>query len=188
MQSGGGTVTKVDAALVNLRSRALDLHARLLELRDAAAMMRDGVGMGRNEAWPTFLNKYDALSKLFYQLTEELERSLTEVGLENFVAQPKAIVGDPAFVPELLRTKLEPEVERDLEMLQKEYAADGNDQSVAVRISSFNGFIESAVDHFQDLRDVLAKPRPAEAPVRTAPPASDAILAAIATGAALRTT
>lgn len=186
MQSGGGAVTKIDAALVNLRARALDLHARLAELRDAAAMLRDGVGMGRNEAWPTFLNKYDTLAKLFYQLTEELDRSLTEVGLENFVAQPKSVTTDPTLVPELLRTKLEPEIERDFENLQKDHATDTSDKDVAVRISSFNAFIEAALDQFQDLRDDLAKPRPQEPPGKIVPPAADAILDAITSGAGLR--
>lgn len=49
--TAGAGVSKVDSVLVNLRARALDLHARLSELRDSIAMLRDGIGPGRNAPW-----------------------------------------------------------------------------------------------------------------------------------------
>jgi hypothetical protein len=52
----GIAVSKTDNTLVNLRSRALDLHARLLELRDSVCMLRDGVGPARNAPWFVWLN------------------------------------------------------------------------------------------------------------------------------------
>lgn len=114
---------------------------------------------------------------------------MTEAGLNNFVVQPKDVAVDPAFVPDLLRTKLELEVERDYDALRREYAADAgdtDDSAVERRTSEFNAFIESALDHFQDRRDELAKPRPTEPPPRRAPQAADAILAALTKGVGLR--
>lgn len=189
MQAVGPAVTKVDTALVNLRSRALDIHARLVELRDSVGMLRDGVGPGRAAAWPIFLEKYDVLSKIFSQLTDELDRALTDVGLDSFVAIPRAVTDDPTFLPDLLRTKLDPNVEREYHELQKGYNPDKQDPNkppVNVTIRMYNEFIDSALEDFQELRDKLAQPRPREPQPPPAPATVDGVLAAIANGTGLK--
>lgn len=181
MQTAPKPASKVDATLIALRARSLELHARLSELRDSAAMVRDGVGPSRNSTWPDFLTQHDTLSRLSTQLTEDLQRSLAD-GLDNFVAVPKAVTPDPNELPDLLRTRLDPAVEREYEALGKEF--DGED--VSRRISAFNGFLEREVETFQDLRESLSKARPQEKSPRAPSAAADAVLAAIATGTGLR--
>lgn len=182
-------MTKVDTALVSLRSRALDIHRRLIELRDSVTMLRDGVGPGRAAAWPSFLEKYDVLSKIFSQLTDELDRAFTDAGLDSFVALPRAVTDDPAVLPELLRTKLDPDVEREYQDLQKGYNPDKQDANtppINVRIETFNDFIESALEEFQELRDKMAEPRPREPQPPPNLPSADVVLAAITNGTGLK--
>lgn len=117
--------------LVNMRKKSLDLHARLEELRDLIAQLRDGVGPERNEAWYSFLNKFDTISKATATLTEELDRSMT-IGHDNFVATPAALTPDPAELPDFLRTKLDPEVERDFDSLTIMYSSQHTSTSTDV--------------------------------------------------------
>lgn len=130
---------KADNALANLRARALDLHARLLELRDAVLMLRDGVGPARNAPWREFLSKYQTLAKLFNQLTDELERAVYEVGFQNFVLQPRGVAEDPDLVPNMLRTKLEPDIEKDIAGLQAEFERDTATAAAATAASASGG-------------------------------------------------
>lgn len=111
-----------DAVLVNMRKKCIDLHARLEELRDLVAQLRDGVGPERNEAWYTFLKKFDTIGKTTATLTEELDRSMT-IGHDNFVAVPVALTTDPAELPDFLRTKLDPEVEREFDALSNMFTS-----------------------------------------------------------------
>lgn len=194
------TVSKTDMALANLRARALDLHARLLELRDSISMLRDGVGPARNAPWAAFLAKYETLAKLFSQLTEELDRAVVEVGFQNYILQPRAVAEDPDLIPNMLRTKLEPEVERDVMDLQAEYARDAGGDAAAesgpaaeaaaealeMRVSMFNAFVSGAVERFDDARDrILNEPRPVEAELPRITPAAHALLQSLNSGAAL---
>lgn len=140
---------------------------------------------------PTFLSKYDALSKLFFQLTEELDRAVTDMGVENYVIQPKGVATDPGTVPDLLRTKLEPEIERDVDTLAQQYRDDVGEnnatpEQIAKRISTFNSFVQQTVEQIQDLKEDLVTPQIPEQKPKRPPPAADAILAAIATGAGLK--
>lgn len=114
---------KVDATLINVRKRAHDLHILLEEMRDSIAQVRDGVGPMRNETWSTFLNKFDVINKGASALTDELDHSLTE-GLDNFVAEPVAIAADAITLPELLRTKLDHDVARDFDALNKMFSSE----------------------------------------------------------------
>jgi hypothetical protein len=193
--SGGGTVAAAAAqpaqeaasVLANLRARTLDLHARLLELRDAVAMLRDGVGPARNAPWSVFLAKYETLAKLFFQLTEELDRAVVDVGFQNFLVLPRGVAEDADLVPNMLRTRLEPDVEKDMLALQAEYVSDaagaeGADVAAAEsaesaaaaesaesaaesaaaavlekRIAAFNAFVGGAVDRFDDARERLLR-------------------------------
>jgi hypothetical protein len=213
--SGGGTVAAAAAqpaqeaasVLANLRARTLDLHARLLELRDAVAMLRDGVGPARNAPWSVFLAKYETLAKLFFQLTEELDRAVVDVGFQNFLVLPRGVAEDADLVPNMLRTRLEPDVEKDMLALQAEYVSDaagaeGADVAAAEsaesaaesaaaavlekRIAAFNAFVGGAVDRFDDARErLLREPRPAERPLPAATPRAQELLTALTTGAAL---
>lgn len=137
----------------------------------------------------TFLNKFETLARLYHQLTEELDRAVTESGFENYLLQPKAVADDPELVPNLLRTKLEPDVESDLDKLNKSYIddVDGTDQSaesLESRISSFNSFVLAAVERYEDAReDLLVNPRPVESPPQMPSANAQALLTALSSGA-----
>lgn len=181
---------KVDSALVNLRARGLDIYARLDELRDAACMLRDGVGQGRSATWPHFMDKYDTISKLYTQLTDELDRALTDAGLQSFVALPKNHTEDPTQLPDLLRTKLDQDIEREFQELEKSglemRRAGKGFGSAQARVAAFNDLVDSALDEFQELRDSMATPRPSEIPRPQTPPSAAIPLAAITNGTGLR--
>ena len=156
---------RLDSALVNLRARTLDLHERLAELREALIMLRDGVGPGRLASWPTFLSKFDTLSKLYSQLTKELDRAVREADLVNFVLEPHGIAEDVNLVPDLLRTKLMPEMEKELEEMDEEWKKERerdavgsrvNGERIDKRIGEFNAFIGLALERFAELREELA--------------------------------
>lgn len=149
---------KLDSALVNLRSRTIELHDQLSELYKPLAMLRDGVGPARTASWPTFLSKFDTLCKLYFQLTKELDRAVTDVGLANFVLEPRGVAEDSGLVPELLRTKLMPEMEKELEELEEEcrkVEGDGGGK-VDEKVGEFNAFVDLALERFGELRDELA--------------------------------
>lgn len=204
---------KADNALANLRARAFDIHARLLELRDAVLMLRDGVGPARNAPWRDFLSKYETLAKLFSQLTDELERAVYEVGFQSLVLQPCGVAEDPDLVPNMLRTKLEPDVEKDIADLQAEYerdtasmasaggvrgggpgasgsaaaaAAAASSAKLAQRILTFNAFLEGARGRYEEeIESIFDKPRPANVPGLATTARAQALLTALTTGAPL---
>lgn len=106
-------------------------------MRDSVAQVRDGVGPMRNDTWSTFLNKFDVINKGASALTDELDHSLTE-GLDNFVAEPAAIAADAITLPELLRTKLDHDVARDFDALNKMFSTENNntDKTVSASVSA----------------------------------------------------
>lgn len=106
-------------------------------MRDSVAQVRDGVGPMRNDTWSTFLNKFDVINKGASALTDELDHSLTE-GLDNFVAEPAAIAADAITLPELLRTKLDHDVARDFDALNKMFLTENNntDKTVSASVSA----------------------------------------------------
>lgn len=184
-----GTV-KIDNALVNIRRRLMDAFTRQAELRDLSCMLRDGVGQGRLATWEQFLEKFDALCKLYSQVTDELDRSVTEAGLQSLVALPRALTDDPAQLPDLLRTKLDQDVEREFQDLEKaalaEKAAATGVVPVQARVNAFNDAVESALDQFQELRERLATPRPPEPQPPPTLPSASVVLAAITNGTGLK--
>ena len=177
--------TRVDGTLVKLRSLSLDLHARLSELRDTTAMLRDGVGPGRNSDWELFLERYDTLSKLTRRLTEELERAQTE-GVQHLIAEPRQMsVPGQTPIPELLRTRLEPAIERDFSSLAST-APSIPQVDIAKGIIRFNRFLENALAEYQDTRDMMVEDRPVENAHNLQAQSADAVLAAISSGAGLK--
>lgn len=171
---------------MNLRARLLDLHARLSELRDQACMLRDGLGTGRHAIWPHFLDKYDALSKLYAQVTDELDRALLENGLDNFNAIPCGVTEEPAALPDLLRTKLEPEVEREMKELQKGYEKGREGGNVTSRVASYNEFVETALEQLQETREPMRVERPVEASEMVMTANAEIVLQAMANGTGLK--
>jgi hypothetical protein len=113
---------------------------------------------------------------------------VTEAGFQNFLLQPTGLAEDSELVPNLLRTKLEPEVERDLETLQKQCEGDlGGGHSpldaIEKRILMFNAFVSSALDRFDDSRvDLLSSPRPQEPESEPTGTRAQALLVALSTG------
>lgn len=190
MQASNPGTTTVDSALVNLRSRGVEIFIRLQELRDAASMMKDGVGQGRSATWTTFLEKFDTLSKLYSQLTDELDRALTVAGLQSLLAVPLANPGYGVQVPDLLRTKLDQDIEREFLELEKgglELKQGGKSVGPAqVRVAEFNDFVDTALDQFQELRDGFAVARPSETARPPTPPSAAIPLAAITNGTGLK--
>lgn len=149
-------------------------------------MLRDGLGAGRHAVWPQFLDKYDTLSKLYAQVTDELDRALVENGLDNFNSIPCGVTEDPAALPDLLRTKLEPEVEREMKELQKGYEKGREGGSVASRVESYNEFVEGALEQLQETRESMRVQRPVEAAETTMAPDAEMVLQAMANGAGLK--
>lgn len=135
------------------------------------------------------MSKYETLSKLYHQLTEELDRAVTENGFDNFLLQPKAVTDDPELVPNLLRTKLEPEVENDVQDLHKLFVEDSDGsqpspEDLERRILLFNAFIANAVETFEDRRDeLLSASRPEELQLSQSSASAQAILSALSSGA-----
>lgn len=132
--NAGNRPTKIDSTLANIRTKAGDLHARLEELRDGVGQLRDGIGPRRHETWYTFLKRFNTVKKSTSALTEELDRALTE-GLDNFATVPAALTMDSPRLPELLRTKLELEVDRDFQALHKMFAAQAKDPTTTASVN-----------------------------------------------------
>lgn len=215
MQNAGagisaGRPTKIDSTLANVRTKAGDLHIRLQELRDEVAQLRDAVGPVRNGTWYNFLQRFDTVKKTTAALTEEVERSLTE-GLDSLVAVPAALTTDAATLPELLRTKLDTHVERDLESLAQLYhtsvqgtiatatltpgapapapagagvGAGGAD--VGVRVERYNEMVDAALDFFDEQRGALKPADVPDVPVTPVAASADAVLLALTSGRGLQ--
>lgn len=182
-----GGSAKVEVVLVSLRARAFDIHARLAELADILAQVRDGVGDGRVATWTDFLNKFDALSALAGQLCEELERAVGEAGLSHYVVHPssKAPSKQDGEIPGLLRTRREPELERDVEALAASFQDSVTPEALTARIEDFNAFVDDLVGDIAALREDHA-PEPMTEPPRPRPtPGANVVLAALTTGAGL---
>lgn len=181
--------SKTDATILNLRIRALELHSGLCRLRDSAAMVRDGVGNKRNANWPDMLRQFDKLNKLTTQLTDELQRSTVE-GLDHFAAIPRGVTTDGSVLPELLRTRLDADVEREFDMLRKAFEEEGGGlggvDGKEGRIADLNAFVEEAVEGVQDFREGLVRPRGGGGGGAVAGRGGDVVLAAIANGTGLR--
>lgn len=114
--------SKADTVLVNFHKKCHDMRMRLEELRDHLMQLRDNVGPDRHSEYYSFLEKYDAINKAAEGLIKELKESLTQ-GHDNFVSVPIALTADPAELPDFLRTKLDPEVERYFDSLHNMYAS-----------------------------------------------------------------
>lgn len=174
--------TKIDASLGLVRKRALELHTGLRELQDQAAQLRDGVGPQRGSDWRKFLEQYDTLSIRLQQLTQELERAMT-VGLHHFVTIPLGVTDDPTLLPDLLRTRLEANVEREFENLGKRY--EGGD--VGQRIANFNDFVLAEIEGYDENRLRLMEARGKKETLPVPSTNADAVLAAVVNGTGLRT-
>lgn len=182
-----GGNAKVEVVLVSLRARALDIHSRLSELGDILAQVRDGVGGSRMTSWTEFLGMFDALSALAGQLCEELERAVGEAGLSHYVVHPssKAPSKQDGEIPGLLRTRREPELERDVEALAASFQDSVTPEALTARIEDFNGFVDDLVGDIAALRDDHAPEPMTEPPRPRATPGANVVLAALATGAGL---
>eukprot|EP00178_Gracilaria_changii_P004395 TRINITY_DN16_c0_g1_i1.p2 TRINITY_DN16_c0_g1~~TRINITY_DN16_c0_g1_i1.p2 ORF type:complete len:178 (+),score=20.62 TRINITY_DN16_c0_g1_i1:336-869(+) len=165
--------SRTDATLVALRTRLIDLHSNLMNLREHSAMLRDNVGPSRNATFPLFLSIHSTLAKLSEQLTTDLDRSQQE-GLPYYAAVPN--LPDPV-VPELLRTRLDKDVEREFRTMTQAFKGDPTQ-----KVLRYNQGVETVLKAVAEKREQLEKPRPTP-PAPTAPsPAADAVLAAIVNG------
>ncbi|CAN8073437.1 unnamed protein product [Agarophyton chilense] len=168
--------TKTDATLVALRTRLLDLHSNLITLRDHSAMLRDNVGPSRNATFPLFLSIHSTLAKLSEQLTTDLDRSQQE-GLPYYAAVPN--LPDPV-TPELLRTRLDMDVEREFQTMAHAFKGDASQ-----KVMRYNQAVEAVLKAIAEKRDKLEQPRPAQPAPNAPAPAAEMILAAIANGSNL---
>ena len=125
-------------------------------------------------------------------MTEELDRAVMEAGLQNFLLQPCGLSEDSSLVPDLLRTRVEPEVERDLQKLKEQYTENVGGKSnvsrenIAKRIVAFNAFVDDTVEQFQDLRETLTTQVAADASPKRSAPAAEDVLKALSHGEGLR--
>ncbi|OSX80873.1 hypothetical protein BU14_0031s0045 [Porphyra umbilicalis] len=171
--------SKVDSALVSLRLRALELNGRLVELLNSVVALRDGVGTGRDDAWPAFLAAFDTIAKLFTALTADLSRASTEAGLAHYVLLPAPASCEATSetpMASLARTKLPPDVEDDAAALAaaaaREMGAAGTRgaaaqaRALAAHVAVYNTFVEGAVDRFAAAREDLSVPRAPPPPDR----------------------
>ncbi len=177
---------KVSGSLVTLRARALDVHARMAELVDVLAQVRDGVGLMRDMDYVSLLAKYDALNTLSGQLCEELRNA----NLDAYVVHPAAAAAAAGLpqgtIPELLRTMRELEIERDVEMLSASYPhLEESSARQAQRVVDHNEMIARLCDFISERAEEHALEPNVEAPRPRAPPAANAILAALTSGAGL---
>lgn len=150
-----------------------------------------------------FLDKFESLSRLYSQMTTELERAVTEIGFRSLLLQPegstKALEGPnaaiPSFedlelVPALLRTALEPEVEKAMDDLEARIDANETPpltpHDTERRILMFNTFIGNALERFDDARELsLEDERPPEAAKPGFSREGQALLSALASGSTL---
>lgn len=183
---GGGTGVSSDAAassLVKLRSHALSLQTRLSELADKLAQVRDGVGPARHMDASAFYAKFETVAQLGAQFGRELRDS----GIEAYVALPTREAGalEAGAVPEMLRTQRDREAEREDRARAAAFDGDKSHRALAKRLVAHNNAVTSLLDTVQDLAEEHAldplvipqRPRP--------PPAANAILAALSSGAGL---
>lgn len=170
-------------SLVQLRAHAYALHTRLSELADLLAMVRDGVGPARHAGPAVFLAQYETIGALSAQLARELSNS----GLAAYDATPTpAAAGlEPGAVPEALRTLREPDAERDARALDAAFDADRARTPLKSRIVGHNKAVLALLDVVTDLAEEHALDPLVEPPRPRAPPAANAILAAITSGAGL---
>lgn len=177
---------KMSGSLVALRARALDVHARMAELVDGLAQVRDGIGMMRDMDYVTFLAKYDALNTLTGQLCEELRNA----NLDAYAVHPAAAAAATGLrqgsIPDLLRTMRDLEIERDVEALAISYPhLEESSARQAQRVVDHNEMIGRLCEFISERAEEQAFDPIVEAPRPRAPPAANAILAALTSGAGL---
>lgn len=139
-------------------------------------MLRDNVGPSRNATFPLFLSLHSTLSRLCEQLTSDLDRSQQE-GLPYFATVPNA--ADPV-APELLRTRLDIEVERDFEGMAHAFKGDATQ-----KVIRYNQAVETVLKVVADKRQQGEKARRLQGGAPAPSPNAEKVLAALTTGAYL---
>lgn len=167
---------ETDATLIALRTRLLDLHSNLTTLRDYSSMLRDNVGPSRDATFPIFLSVHSTLSKLSEQLTAVLDR-LQQEGLPYFATIPTQ--ADP-IAPELLRTRLDVDVEREFQAMADAFKGDATQ-----KVLRYNQTVETVLKAVADGRERLERPRPSEVPPPLPSATADEFLAAMTNGSHL---
>jgi len=149
-------------SLEAIRKRGEDLQRSLHDL---------SLGMHEHFAvpneWPTIVDKFVVLARTQYQtLQEELNGSL--LSEKEYLLKPISLVGlkDEQAIPELLRTKVEPEIEKEQKELVEEFYNsenlgedyDENIQNLKKTTDAWNKCVEDLTQNFEQIKnDVLVK-------------------------------
>jgi hypothetical protein len=144
----------VDASLVSSLQKLMRRTQDILTLIDTILNRR-------NYSWPEVLGQYAVLSAHYSRLCDELHEALY-----HYVLFPEQLPPDVTWVPELLRTKLLPEQEKDmlalLTALRLAETASGQaetDESLALRVANHNAQLtEVSRDYTREL-EALRKGR-----------------------------
>uniref|UniRef100_A0A7S1TIT7 Mediator of RNA polymerase II transcription subunit 8 n=1 Tax=Compsopogon caeruleus TaxID=31354 RepID=A0A7S1TIT7_9RHOD len=164
----------MDATLGSLRNRAVDLRTTVGELREAAAGMADGL---TSVQWPVMLDKYDGLCRIFYQFTDDVERAISEIGLNCLIIQPATMPAGVDLestldsIPDLLRTKLDPEIEEEHAALVSSSERNESKEEINRRARMFNDYVEDIELKIADWRDTFIAGK--EPPLKPVVPSAD---------------
>jgi hypothetical protein len=115
----------------------------------------------RNYTWPEVLGQYAVLSAHYSRLCDELHEALY-----HYVLFPEQLPPDVTWVPELLRTKLLPEQEKDmlalltaLRLAESSAGITETDESLAHRVANHNAQLAEVSRDFTREVESLRKGR-----------------------------
>lgn len=158
---------------------------KLLRRTQDILTLLDTILNRRNYSWPEVLEQYAVLSAHYSRLCDDLHAALF-----HYVLFPEQLPPDVTWVPELLRTKLLPEQEKDmLALLAALRSAEGgapeSDEALALRVANHNASLAEVAAEYARVRDsVRVRARlPLPPPLQAA--AVNAALAATLLGAGL---
>jgi len=150
------------SSLEVVRKRAEDLQKSLIDMTHGM----HGHFASPNE-WPTIVDKFVVLARTQYQTIQE-DINASVLAEKEYLLKPISLIGlkDEQAIPELLRTKVEPEVEKEQKELVDEFYKtenltddmDENIEQLKKTIDSWNKSVDELTENFEQIKnEVLVK-------------------------------
>jgi len=137
---------------MNEQQLSSTLHKLKRRTQDILTLL-DNIIQRRQYSWPEKLEQYAVLSTHYFRLCDELHEALY-----HFVLFPEQLPQDVTWIPELLRTKLLPEQEKDMLALLDafhavEAGASDDDELLALRVANHNAALTEATKQYERVMD-----------------------------------